>query len=169
MLQRLVLELHLDLDRNQSAADLSNELVKVYPDDGPLLYLRGIALRRLGQKDKAHEAFSRATFLAPLEPRAWGAVAAGWIERNELDKSASIYRIALFLDDASQNYWGDLGQVEVGRGQYASAHHALSKAIENGGHTFTNYFTRGICSQILGDDLDSVRDWARALGAEPER
>src|SRR5580700_8246811 len=168
-LQRFILERHLELGRDQAAAELSDQLVITYPDDGALFYLRGIALRRVGRKDESHDAFfTAACRLAPLEAGAWGGLAAGQVERNELDHAVSNYRVAIFLDNSNQNYWGDLGQIELVQGRNQSAHDAFSKAIEAGARTFMNFFHRGLCSLTLGRDLESVKDWARAIRAEPQ-
>jgi tetratricopeptide (TPR) repeat protein len=167
-LQRLILELHLEIGLDRAAEVLSDHLTNAYPDDGPLLFLRGLALGRAGRKDESHDAFTMAAWLlAPLEARAWGGTAAGLVERNELDDAVSSYRVALFLDDSNQNFWGDLGQIELVRGHHQPAYHAFSKAIDLGARTFINFFKRGLCSLQLGHDLESVKDWARAIQVDP--
>jgi tetratricopeptide (TPR) repeat protein len=167
-LQRLILEWHLELGRDRAAAALSDDLTKAYPEDGPLSFFRGIALRRAGRKDESHDAFVTAAYLlAPLEARAWGATAAGQVERNELDHAASNYRVALFLDESDRHFWGDFGQIELVQGRHQSAHHAFSKAIDLGARTFINFFFRGLCSLYLQHDLESVKDWARAMQVDP--
>jgi tetratricopeptide (TPR) repeat protein len=168
-LQRFILELLLELDRNEAAAHLSDRLASAYPDDGPLVYLRGVALSRVGRKEESLEAFvSASQMLAPLEARAWGGLAACQSERKEWDYAIANFRVAIFLDSSNNNYWSDMGQIELMRERYQPAHSAFTKAIDCGAQTFMNFFNRGLCSFFIGKDLESVKDWARAIQIDPQ-
>jgi tetratricopeptide (TPR) repeat protein len=167
-LWRLMVEAYLDLNQNEVAVELAAHLFQKYEQDGPLTYLFGIALRRVGKKEESHDALiSAAHMLAPLESHAWGGAAAGQSERGEMAFAAANYRVALFLDDSNPYFWGDLAQIELIGEQYRAAHHAFSKAIGAGQRSFINYYYRGLAALGMGDDLSSVQDWGLALYVDP--
>lgn len=166
-LQRLLAELYLDANQNQQALDLIDEAAAMYGPDGQLMLVKGMALRRLERREESRAAFALAVESAPLEPRAWGALAAGYLESKQLTEAIRNYRIAIFLDDTNANFWGDLGIAESELKNYAAAEVAISKSIDLGLINFANYFNRGFCRIHLGDLEGANRDLQSAIWAEP--
>jgi tetratricopeptide (TPR) repeat protein len=166
-LQRALIEMELEADRDAQALPLLEEALAGNPQDGMLWYFRGIATRRLGRRDESHTAFTQAITLAPLEPRCWAGFGAGWLERGQYGHASRALRVACFLDRNNALFWGDLGQSEAARGHYEEAKESLTKAIDLGMGKFTNYLNRGICSQRVGDVSAAVVDWRLALAVDP--
>lgn len=165
--ERLLIELELEASRELRAIGRIEELLKSRPEDGPLLYFKGIATRRLDRRDASHEAFVEAVLFAPLEARAWGGLGAGCLERQRFDQAARAYRVAVFLDKSNPHFWGDLGLCQSSEGQWREAIASFSEAIELGVRTFENYLNRGVCYQELGESGSADQDFHRALAIDP--
>ncbi|HEV7475420.1 MAG TPA: hypothetical protein VGN90_15310 [Pyrinomonadaceae bacterium] len=167
-LDRLLVELYLDEGQDLQALNLLEELMKTYPSDGPLYFFKGIALRRFGRKEESHESFGLAVAFAPLDARAWGGLAAGWLELGQPQKGIDAYGVAIFLDAANPSFWGDLGTAESALEHYEAGSKALSKSIELGMANFSNYFNRGLCALKLDNPQAAMRDWQLAIATEPD-
>jgi tetratricopeptide (TPR) repeat protein len=165
--ERLLVELQLEAGRELQAIGRIEELLKSYPEDGPLLYFKGIATRRLDRRDESHEAFLEAVLFAPLEARAWGGLGAGCLERQRFDQAARAYRVAVFLDKSNPHFWGDLGLCQSCEGRWREAIESFSEAIDLGARTFDNYLNRGVCYQELGEYSSADQDFHRALAVNP--
>lgn len=166
-IERALIELLIEADLIDLAFNRLNDLLKQFPEDGPLWYFQGIAARRLGQRNPSHKAFSMAIFFAPLESRAWGGFGAGLLERRQSADALKAYQVALFLDSKNVNFWGDLGLCQSMLNQWREARDSFSQAIKLGAATFNNYLNRGVCSENLGDSHEAFSDFQMALVVDP--
>jgi Flp pilus assembly protein TadD len=166
-LQRLAVEVLLELKQDRQALERAEAILTRVADDGYVLYLKGIAARRLGKSTDSHMAFERAVSRCPLEPRAWAATGAGFMEKNQPDRAWRFYRIAVFLDRENPNTWGDIGMCQYLRGDYEHAAISITRAIELGAHTFTTYLNRALSRQKLQDVYGMMSDFNKAIALDP--
>lgn len=90
----------LQAGKPKEALDLYNKAAKDLPDEPGVQYNRGVALHRLGQFEKAREAFAAATAASEptLKQRSFYNLGNAWFELKKYKEAADAYRQALRLE-----------------------------------------------------------------------
>ena len=114
----------------QRAVDLLGRARKMAPRDVHVLNTLGIALKRMGRRDAAGEAFDAAIAANPNYANAHFNKGTVLEERNALDEAWAAYERAIALDPDFAEALGRLSYLAAMRGDYETAHAFGERAIK---------------------------------------
>jgi tetratricopeptide (TPR) repeat protein len=114
-------------DASKAAARLEAGLARDGADEGRLALL-GWCRLRIGEPERAHEAFSRARDLAPDAADPWAGLGYVALRRERSDEALVLFERALALAPENADAWKGLGLAQRGRGDLRGAREALGRA-----------------------------------------
>lgn len=111
------------------AVQHSDTLLKDSPRDEELHFLKGYALRELGQREQAVDEFKKACDIRSGFAESWNAMGITYDQMRKFDEAEKAYMEALKINPNSAKYLNNLGFSYFSRGEYNQAAEAYKKAL----------------------------------------
>jgi tetratricopeptide (TPR) repeat protein len=166
-------DLYRDDDRYADAVQTLDRLIgQVQPQtaaDWRLYYLRGAALEREGQWDKAEGDLQKALALKPADPEIMNYLGFAWADRGErLPEAIKLLERANLLEPDSGAYVDSLGWAHYRLGRYGQAVQELERAasLEPADPDINTHL--GDAYWRTGRRLEAEYQWRRVLTLDPD-
>ena len=157
----------------EDAVDAYDAALKLYPENRPAnwaaYYMRGIALERAKQWNRAEEDFRKALELNPEDPGVLNYLGYSYLDRGEnLTEARRLIEMA-FEKNPSDGYIMDsLGWAMYVMGEFKDAVEILEKAVESTPADATINEHLGDVYWQVGRTNEASFQWKRALTLDPE-
>ncbi len=129
-LQKELVFLHLQMRKEEEAAELIDRLLQVSPEDADILALHARSLQRNGRFDEAKETYERVLRIDPQRRNIYLVLGGLYVQTDELDAAADVFeRMVAEFPDAYAGYLF-LGKIMMEKGDTEAAEGYLQKAVE---------------------------------------
>ncbi len=161
------------LKRYQEAVDAYDEALDLYPAEREgnwaAYYMRGIALERAKQWDRAERDFRKALELNPGDPNVLNYLGYSYLDRGEnLEEARRLIEMAYEKSPQDGYIIDSLGWVLYFMGEYDEAVTHLEKAVESTPADATINEHLGDAYWQVGRKNEARFQWERAIGLDPE-
>jgi hypothetical protein len=146
----------------RNSIDLWNYVILKEPEKIPLIYYsRGIAFKKLGQRDKAVEDFDTAIATDPTYYQAYNYRGILYGEAGSFDKAIEYFNTAIAINQNYANAYANRGFTYAFIGQYHRALEDYNKAIELNERFTEAYRNRGNIYLRTGEVGLALKDFQR--------
>ncbi|GAA0609284.1 tetratricopeptide repeat protein [Brevundimonas kwangchunensis] len=158
------------LDRNQDALEILNRPTMNTADQpGPVRFLRGAALERLGRIEEAENELWTALQASPEDPVMLNHLGYLWVDSGRrVEQGAEMIARAHAADPENGNIQDSLGWAQFRQGQYETAVETLEGAVAKEPANAEIVDHLGDAYWQVGRRREAEWQWSRVLTLEPE-
>ncbi len=166
-LEKRVLEM-LNNNKNKEALELCEEFKDDKNQKGFAHYYIGKIYKKLGQKDKAIEAFE-ISYLQDYKPiESLDGIASIYFRNREYDKAIVMYKKIQDVKGYDPMIWCNISVCYMNMNEFSEAIQYLDKAEELDNNDAYIYYNRGVAYYKLEDYKNAEKDMYRATVLAPE-
>jgi superkiller protein 3 len=159
---------YLRQDRLERALDHCNQLVKLAPDDVPVLELRAQVYGRQGKMDLAIQDLVAASQQDPDNHQIWQDLGLFLSQRNRLDEALAAYERALQLEPSAVAVYFEMALVQRDLENYVDALHSCLRFLEAQPEDFRGHFLLGLIYRQQGNRRDALQSLLKAESLNPD-